>query len=779
MRKLVFTLLLFLASSPASADDVCISAISGPISRAVDRDYLRIVAPEPVYPPGALAKGSEGYVDVEFTVTTAGIVRDPIVASSVPPGLFDEAALEGALKFRYKPRIVDGAPVVVEGVQTRMTFSLRAPDRPEERKSAKRKKKVPQAVSKNVYDQIVRAQSMVDAEVYSSALSLLESLNRSGKLTEYERSNVLNYIGFIQYKMEDFVATIATYEELLRIPSLEEQIRKQTVYTLAQLNTMQKQYANSMRLLDKWFTLEPNPPAAPYILYAQNLYQVKRYRDMIKLIETAIQIAEKQKKPVKENWYTLLRYANSAINEFQNAVDISKEMNERWPSEENSYALAIIYAKLRDRDKALAALRELLASWPETDYLTPLHLAAAGGDTALVTELLANGADVNLLSRNDLTPLHSAGQFGQVETTEMLINAKADVNARTTTGFTALHLAAQEGFPLIAETLIAAGADVNAVTKSVGNTPLLLAIRGNHTAVVEMLILAGADVNARTTIGFTALHQAAQKGFPLIVEMLIAAGAGVNAVSNAETPPLLLAIRGNHTAVVEMLILAGADVNAKNKANLTVLHKAAENSEAPMVEMLIAAGAHVNARTESDRTPLHGAAIIGNAPVVEILIAAGADLDANAEDNWTPLSWAASYGHIALAKHLIDQGAKVEGVKIVAEAGFANAQFLLGSLYAQGHGVQQDDSLALRWYLAAAEQDNAGAAYALGEMYLEGRGIRTSAKKAAQWFQAAAHQGHRDAQMKLSELYRNGVGVKKDTAEASMWSCFAGATGGP
>ncbi len=774
MRKLVFTLLLFLASSQASADHLCMSGMSDPDARLPDQNYERIVAPKPVYPPGALAEGSEGYVDVEFTITTAGTVRDSIVVDAVPPGLFNKAALEGVLKFRYKPRIVDGEPVVVEGVRTRIGFSPRAQDEPEERKSAKQKIKQAQAVSKKVYDEIQRGQEKIDAEDYSGALRVFENLLQYEKLTEYERSYVLNSIAIVHYNMGNVPGAITTYEEMLRIPSLEEQTRKQTGYTLAQLNTMQERYTEAIRLLEEWFTLEQNPASDPYILYAQNLYKVKRYRDMIKPIETAIQIAEKRKKPIKEDWYRLLRYANSAIKEFQTALDISKEMNKRWPSEENAYSLAITYTRLRDRDKALAALRELLASWPETDYLTPLHLAAADADTTLITELLANGADVNLQSRDDWTPLHSAGQFRQVETTEILINAKADVNAKTTNDLTVLHLAAQEGFPLIVEMLIAAGADVNAVTKSEENTPLLIAVIRNHTAVVQMLISAGADVNVRTTIDFTALHRATQKGLPLIVEMLIAAGADVNAVSNAETPPLLLAVIGNHTAVVEMLISAGADVNAKNETNLTVLHSAAKNSEAPIVEMLIAAGAHLNAKTESGRTPLHWAVQSGNASIVEILIAAGAEVDSKDKDEWTPLTWAASHGHTALAKHLIDQGAKVAGVKIVAEAGFANAQFLLGSLYAQGHGVQQDDSLALRWYRTAAQLDNADAAYALGEIYLVGRGIRTSAKKAAQWFQAAAHQGHRDAQVKLSELYLNGVGVRKDPTEASMWSCLAG-----
>ncbi len=323
MRKRVFSLLLFLASSQANADDLCMNGMSDPDARLSDRNYERIVAPKPAYPPGALAEGSEGYVDVEFTITAAGMVRDPIVLISIPSGLFDDAALEGVLKFRYKPRIVDGEPVVVEGVRTRIDFSQRAQDEPEERKSAKRKKKQAKAVSKEVYDRITEVQEFVDAKDYSGALRLLNNLYNPDKLTEFEQANVLNYIGFVNYSMDNYDAAIATYEEMLRIPSLEEKNRKQTQHTLLQLNMLQKRYAVAIRLMEEWLTLEPNSTSEQYLLYAQILGGVTRYRDMIKPIETAIRIAEKSDKPVKEDWYRLLRYATTNIEEFQTALDIS------------------------------------------------------------------------------------------------------------------------------------------------------------------------------------------------------------------------------------------------------------------------------------------------------------------------------------------------------------------------------------------------------------------------------------------------------------------------
>ena len=89
-----------------------------------DGEYLPIVKVAPVYPRRALQRGVEGYVIVEFTVTKQGSVRDPFVVEANPPGIFDQAALDAALKFKYKPRVVNGEAAEVSGIQNRITFEL-------------------------------------------------------------------------------------------------------------------------------------------------------------------------------------------------------------------------------------------------------------------------------------------------------------------------------------------------------------------------------------------------------------------------------------------------------------------------------------------------------------------------------------------------------------------------------------------------------------------------------------------------------------------------------
>ncbi|MFK8053541.1 MAG: energy transducer TonB [Woeseiaceae bacterium] len=88
-----------------------------------DGEYLPIVRVAPAYPSRAQSRGLEGYVIMSFTVTTTGTVKDPLVVETTS-SLFNRAATQAVLKFKYKPRVVDGKPVEVPGVQTQITFKL-------------------------------------------------------------------------------------------------------------------------------------------------------------------------------------------------------------------------------------------------------------------------------------------------------------------------------------------------------------------------------------------------------------------------------------------------------------------------------------------------------------------------------------------------------------------------------------------------------------------------------------------------------------------------------
>lgn len=92
--------------------------------QASDGEYLPIVKVAPQYPRRALSRGIEGHVVLQYTVTPLGTVQDPIVVESEPEGVFDRVAIESALRYKYKPRVIDGQPREVGNVRTRIVFRL-------------------------------------------------------------------------------------------------------------------------------------------------------------------------------------------------------------------------------------------------------------------------------------------------------------------------------------------------------------------------------------------------------------------------------------------------------------------------------------------------------------------------------------------------------------------------------------------------------------------------------------------------------------------------------
>ena len=94
------------------------------LSAGSDRDVIPLVRINPDYPQRALSRGLEGWVQVRFTITAIGTVKDPIVVNAEPKSTFDDAALKAIARWRYNPKVENGVAVERVGVQTRIVFEL-------------------------------------------------------------------------------------------------------------------------------------------------------------------------------------------------------------------------------------------------------------------------------------------------------------------------------------------------------------------------------------------------------------------------------------------------------------------------------------------------------------------------------------------------------------------------------------------------------------------------------------------------------------------------------
>lgn len=122
-----------------------------------------------------------------------------------------------------------------------------------------------------------------------------------------------------------------------------------------------------------------------------------------------------------------------------------------------------------------------------------------------------------------------------------------------------------------------------------------------------------------------------------------------------------------------------------------------------------------------------------------------------------------AFGDIEKGRDLMDEGnfkAAYEALLPAAKSGNADAEELIGVMYAMGLGVEKDDIRAFDWYLRASLKGHAGAQSGIGWYYEVGRGLTApDLVRAYTWYVLSAIGGDPDAAISQEEV------IKKMTDE--------------
>ena len=88
-----------------------------------DGDLLPLQRIPPQYPRDAARSGITGWVQLEVLVNADGTVRSAKVMDAKPRGIFEAAAVQAVMRWKFKPKIKDGKPVEQKGAQ-KIEFNL-------------------------------------------------------------------------------------------------------------------------------------------------------------------------------------------------------------------------------------------------------------------------------------------------------------------------------------------------------------------------------------------------------------------------------------------------------------------------------------------------------------------------------------------------------------------------------------------------------------------------------------------------------------------------------
>jgi periplasmic protein TonB len=94
------------------------------MSGLFDGDIIPLQRIAPQYPRDAARARINGWVQLEVLVNSDGSVRSAKVMEAQPKGLFEANAVAAVLRWRFKPKVVNGTPVAQRGSQ-RIDFNIR------------------------------------------------------------------------------------------------------------------------------------------------------------------------------------------------------------------------------------------------------------------------------------------------------------------------------------------------------------------------------------------------------------------------------------------------------------------------------------------------------------------------------------------------------------------------------------------------------------------------------------------------------------------------------
>ena len=293
------------------------------------------------------------------------------------------------------------------------------------------------------------------------------------------------------------------------------------------------------------------------------------------------------------------------------------------PNFANSYSDTKLMALVGKKPFDAAVAASLIKSGEKVNAVglfdeTALMRAATASSPEAVKFLIANGAKVNLVNVSNRSALMKGASLSSgddaLAIVTALVAAGANVNLEGANGVTALSLARENSNLRAANVLIKAGAtdtsstqsatpkaaskpSSSSTTTSLDNSKLMnAAIKKPFDAVAATALLKkGENVNATNFAGETALMMAASISSPEAVQWLLANGAKVNLVDASGQSALMngaaLSSGNDALAIVTALVAAGAGVNLKNKNGETSLSLARKNINMRAADVLIKAGA--------------------------------------------------------------------------------------------------------------------------------------------------------------------------------------------
>ena len=227
-----------------------------------------------------------------------------------------------------------------------------------EAKEKKKKNKAP-LIRKKTYDRLTEAQELVEAQKYNEALAILKKIEGMSRLNSTEVSQLWNFYAYIYFSQGNYPKAITAYQKLLQQPDLQPALRGSTLYTLSQLYFVTEDYKRALSTVQEWMAITEDPGPDAYALLGQAHYKLEQYKKAIPPLKKAVALQKAKGKPVKENWYLLLRVNYYELKDYKNMIVVLHDLVSLYPKKQYLQDLAGAYSQVGDTKKQLGIMEAM------------------------------------------------------------------------------------------------------------------------------------------------------------------------------------------------------------------------------------------------------------------------------------------------------------------------------------------------------------------------------------------------------------------------------------
>ena len=278
----------------------------------------------------------------------------------------------------------------------------RAP--PEARTSGTLSQQVMRAITE--IQELMSPEDPEDEPNFAEAKIQLDELRerRYDRMNDFEKSTLLSFYTNYYLGIEDYVGAIGIFEETLTIEELRLDVRLRTLRSLGQLYAAEENWAKSIENYQAWRDISETEDIVVFKGLSYAYYQQELYEEAKPFWLDYMNLSLVEGEELGRDDYAYLNGIYFVLEDFENALDLTKTMIVKFNDATDWLNLNAVYASLDMEDRRVQALNLAYLNGVIDDEARYLNLgqSLAGMDIPLTgSKIIEEGLEESIIEANE------------------------------------------------------------------------------------------------------------------------------------------------------------------------------------------------------------------------------------------------------------------------------------------------------------------------------------------------------------------------------------------